>query len=157
MFRRSRQRCGKNIVKLKVGRSNCLRRSRQSRQLHEKPALIENHASYVPAFRCFSRASHLSHKMFSGASFLRVRLVPDCTCYIFLLRLVSVTYFPALAIIHLAYPPTFCITIVSNLSWVFTVVPRDIEDNAYAIFFFGGGGGGGRLNEVHCGQCKNGE
>ena len=39
-----------------------------------------------------------------------------------------------------------------------TVVPREIEDNAYAIFFFGGGGGGGRgsggegVNEVHYGQ-----
>ena len=39
-----------------------------------------------------------------------------------------------------------------------TVVPRKIEDNAYAIFFLGGGGGGGRgsggegVNEVHYGQ-----
>ena len=39
-----------------------------------------------------------------------------------------------------------------------TVVPRKIEDNAYAIFFFLGGGGGVRgsggegVNEVHYGQ-----
>ena len=40
-----------------------------------------------------------------------------------------------------------------------TVVPRKIEDNAYAIFFLGGGGGRGSggegVNEVHYGQ--NGE
>ena len=41
-----------------------------------------------------------------------------------------------------------------------TVVPRKIEDNAYAIFFLGGGGGGRGsggegVNEVHYGQ--NGE
>ena len=42
-----------------------------------------------------------------------------------------------------------------------TVVPRKIEDNAYAIFFLGGGGGGVRgsggegVNEVHYG--KNGK
>ena len=37
-----------------------------------------------------------------------------------------------------------------------TVVPRKIEDNAYAIFFLGGGGvrgsGGEGVNEVHYGQ-----
>ena len=36
-----------------------------------------------------------------------------------------------------------------------TVVPREIEDNAYAIFFFWGGGGGSGgegVNEVHYGQ-----
>ena len=40
-----------------------------------------------------------------------------------------------------------------------TVVPREIEDNAYAIFFLGGGGvreaggsGGEGVNEVHYGQ-----
>ena len=37
-----------------------------------------------------------------------------------------------------------------------TVVPRKIEDNAYAIFFWGGGGGRGSggegVNEVHYGQ-----
>ena len=36
---------------------------------------------------------------------------------------------------HLVYPPNFCITAVSNFSWVLiTVVPKEIEDNDYAKF-----------------------
>ena len=50
------------------------------------------------------------------------------------------------------HPPTpqkeICNTIVSSFFWVLQVVPREIEDNGYAIFFFffffGGGGAGGR-------------
>ena len=60
---------------------------------------------------------------------------------------------------HLVYPPKFCIIIVSNFSWVITVVPREIQDNGYAKFGGGGGGGGaGReVNRVHYGLCENGE
>ena len=36
-----------------------------------------------------------------------------------------------------------CITFVSNFSWALTVVPREIDDNGYAIFFLEKGGEGG--------------
>ena len=49
--------------------------------------------------------------------------------------------------VYLPPPPTplkkLCITFVSNFSWALTVVPREIDDNGYAIFFVGGGGWGG--------------
>ena len=32
------------------------------------------------------------------------------------------------------------------------LLPREIEDNAYAKFFFWGGGGGGQI-KVNCGRC----
>ena len=43
-------------------------------------------------------------------------------------------------------PPKFCITIVSNFSWV--------EDNGYAKCW---GGGGQGLNNVHYVLCENRE
>ena len=43
---------------------------------------------------------------------------------------------------HLVYPPKFYINIVSKFLLGIKVVPREIEENGYAIgFFFGGGGG----------------
>ena len=47
---------------------------------------------------------------------------------------------------HLVYPPKFYITIVSEFLLGIKVVPREIEENGYAIvfFFFLGGGGGER-------------
>ena len=50
---------------------------------------------------------------------------------------------------HLVYPQKFCITIVSNFSWVLQVVPREIEDIGYAKFW--------GVNKVHYGLCENGE
>ena len=46
---------------------------------------------------------------------------------------------------HVVYPPKFYITIVSEFLLGIKVVPREIEENGYAIvfFFLGGGGGGG--------------
>ena len=55
---------------------------------------------------------------------------------------------------HLVYPPKFYITIVSKFLLGIKVVPREIEENGYAIVFFWGGGGwsgGGRVNKVHHG------
>ena len=56
--------------------------------------------------------------------------------------------------------------ILHNLCFSFllvtTAVPREIENNAYAILFFGGGGGGGvgggvgRGDTVHYGKCGSG-
>ena len=46
---------------------------------------------------------------------------------------------------HVVYPPKFYITIVSEFLLGIKVVPREIEENGYAIVFFGGRGGrGGR-------------
>ena len=42
---------------------------------------------------------------------------------------------------HLVYPPKFYITIVSKFLLGIKVVPREIEENGYAIVFFGGGAG----------------
>ena len=47
-------------------------------------------------------------------------------------------------IMHLVYPPKFCITIVSNFSWVITVVPKTMLMQFF--FFFWGGGG---VNKAH--------
>ena len=46
---------------------------------------------------------------------------------------------------HLVYPPKFYINIFSKFLLGIKVVPREIEENGYAIVFFwwGGGGGGG--------------
>ena len=44
---------------------------------------------------------------------------------------------------HLVYPPKFYITIVSKFLLGIKVVPREIEENGYALVFFVGGGGGG--------------
>ena len=53
-----------------------------------------------------------------------------------------ITHHFTLPIIHLFNPlKKLCTTIVSNFSWVFTVVRREIEDNAYAKLGWGGGGG----------------
>ena len=60
---------------------------------------------------------------------------------------------------HLVYPPKFYITIVSKFLLGIKVVPREIEENGYAIVFFGGGGGsgGGRVNKVHHGLGEKNE
>ena len=42
---------------------------------------------------------------------------------------------------HLVYPPKFYITIVSKFLLGIKVVPREIEENGYAIVFWEGGGG----------------
>ena len=41
---------------------------------------------------------------------------------------------------HPVYPPKFCLTFVSNFSWLLgiTVIPREIKDNRYAAFWGGG-------------------
>ena len=44
---------------------------------------------------------------------------------------------------HLVYPPKFYITIVSKFLLGIKVVPREIEENGYAIVFFFWGGGRG--------------
>ena len=44
---------------------------------------------------------------------------------------------------HLVYPPKFYITIVSKFLLGIKVVPREIEENGYALVFFLWGGGGG--------------
>ena len=41
---------------------------------------------------------------------------------------------------HLVYPPKFYITIVSKFLLGIKVVPREIEENGYAIVFLEGGG-----------------
>ena len=50
---------------------------------------------------------------------------------------------------HLVYPPKFYVTIVSEFLLGIKVVPREIEENGYAIVFFlrGGGGGGAGVGE----------
>ena len=48
-------------------------------------------------------------------------------------------------IMHLVYPPKFCITILLDI----TLVPREIEENGYAEFW--------EANNVHYGLCENGE
>ena len=62
---------------------------------------------------------------------------------------------------HVVYPPKFYITIVSEFLLGIKVVPREIEENGYAIvFFFLGGGGGvgwGRVNKVHHGLGEKSE
>ena len=54
---------------------------------------------------------------------------------------------------HLVYSPKFCITIVSNFSWVLQswVVPREIEDHTMFMQNFGG------VNKVHYCLCENGQ
>ena len=63
---------------------------------------------------------------------------------------------------HVVYPPKFYITIVSEFLLGIKVVPREIEENGYAIvcfFFWEGGGGsrGGRVNKVHHGLGEKSE
>ena len=67
---------------------------------------------------------------------------------------------------HVVYPPKFYITVVSEFLLGIKVVPREIEENGYAIvffhflllfFFLGGGGGGGRVNKVHHGLGEKSE
>ena len=62
---------------------------------------------------------------------------------------------------HLVYPPKFYITIVSKFLLGIKVVPREIEENGYALVFFCGGGGGesggGRVNKVHHGLGEKSE
>ena len=62
---------------------------------------------------------------------------------------------------HLVYPPKFYINIVSKFLLGIKVVPREIEENGYAIGFFflggGGGSGGGRVNKVHHGLGEKSE
>ena len=62
---------------------------------------------------------------------------------------------------HNASPPHRHTQILHNLCFSFllvtTAVPREIENNAYAIFFWGGGGGGVRRGDtVHFGKCGSG-
>ena len=60
-----------------------------------------------------------------------------------------ITHHFTLPIIHLFNPlKKLCTTTVFNFSWVFTVVRREIEDNAYAKLGWGGGGD----NEAYYGQ-----
>ena len=64
---------------------------------------------------------------------------------------------------HLVYPPKFYINIVSKFLLGIKVVPREIEENGYAIVFFLGGGGGwverggGRVYKVHHGLGEKSE
>ena len=60
---------------------------------------------------------------------------------------------------HLVYPPKFYINIFSKFLLGIKVVPREIEENGYAIVFFGGGGGGGGggVNKVHHGLGEKSE
>ena len=61
---------------------------------------------------------------------------------------------------HLVYPPKFYITIVSKFLLGIKVVPREIEENGYAIVFFlrgWRGSGGGRVNKVHHGLGEKSE
>ena len=62
---------------------------------------------------------------------------------------------------HLVYPPKFYINIVSKFLLGIKVVPREIEENGYAIVFFWGGGvggnEGGRVNKVHHGLGEKSE
>ena len=44
-------------------------------------------------------------------------------------------------------PPKICTTFVFNFSWVLQVVPREIDDNAYAKFL--------GANKVYYGRCAN--
>lgn len=44
---------------------------------------------------------------------------------------------------HLVYPPKFYFNIVSKFLLGIKVVPREIEENGYAIVFLGGEGGAG--------------
>ena len=44
---------------------------------------------------------------------------------------------------HLICHPKFCITLVFLFLLCITAIPREIENNSYAIFSFFGGGGGG--------------
>ena len=61
---------------------------------------------------------------------------------------------------HLVYPPKFYINIVSKFLLGIKVVPREIEENGYAIVFWevgGGRSGGGRVNKVHLGLGEKSE
>ena len=51
----------------------------------------------------------------------------------------------------------FCVTIFSQFLLGVTVVPGQIEAQAYAKFWVDPAGGGGGANTMHCGQCKSGE
>ena len=62
---------------------------------------------------------------------------------------------------HLVYPPKFYITIVSKFLLGIKVVPREIEENGFALVLFcgggGGGGGGGGVNKGHQGLGEKSE
>ena len=61
---------------------------------------------------------------------------------------------------HLICPPKFLHNLCFSFLLGITAVPREIENNAYAIFLGGegeGGGGGGRgANKVHYGRRASG-
>ena len=57
-------------------------------------------------------------------------------------------------IIHLVYPPKFCMNIAFDLSWNDCNTQEKVE--TMVTYFFWGGGGKGVI-KVHCGLGKNGE
>ena len=60
---------------------------------------------------------------------------------------------------HLICPPKFLHNLCFSFLLGITAVPREIENNAYAIFLLGGGWGGGEgegANKVHYGRCASG-
>ena len=60
-------------------------------------------------------------------------------------------------IIHLVYPPKFCMNIAFDLSWDDYNTQEKME-TMVTYFFLGGGGEGGKgVIKVHCGLGKNGE
>ena len=62
---------------------------------------------------------------------------------------------------HLVYPPKFCITIVSNFSWVTQSSQEKLKTTVKHFFLGGRGGEGGwkrgvaGVNKVHYGLCGN--
>ena len=56
---------------------------------------------------------------------------------------------------HLVYPSKFCITIVSNSSWV--LQSSQEKSKTMVMQTFGGGWGGGGVSKMHDRLCENGE
>ena len=63
---------------------------------------------------------------------------------------------------HLVYPSKFCITIVSNSSWVLQSSKEKsktmvMQNFGGGVGGGGGGGGGGGVSKMHYRLCENGE
>ena len=56
---------------------------------------------------------------------------------------------------HLVYPSKFCITIVSNSSWV--LQSSQEKSKTMVMQNFGGGVGGGGVSKMHYRVSENGE